>query len=110
MSANTRLKRGTEVLLPFRIGQSKKARMYADLYERPRKSIRRKRKYRSRIRLAKRRGKKISNPREYYTVRKGDTLWTVARKKQVSLDTLILSNLRIVQNRMIRAGDRLVIR
>jgi len=110
LAFSKRIKKGTVVLLPFKIGQNKRANMYEDLYERPRRKVRGRRKYKKRIRIAKRRGQKIRNPKEYYTVIKGDTLWTVARKKRISLDTLILSNLRIVQGRMIRAGDKLVIR
>ncbi|MEH0860483.1 lytic transglycosylase domain-containing protein [Halobacteriovorax sp. DPLXC-1] len=109
-SHRSRVPRGTYVTLPFRIGQSKKDNMYADLYDKPRKSVIRKRKYRNRIRVAKRRGKKISNPSQFYTVKRGDSLWSVSRKTGVSLDTLIVSNLKIIKKRQIRAGDRLVIR
>ena len=96
--------------LPFRDDHTKKHQLYADLYERPRKSVRRRRAYQKRIRLARRRGKNITNPKEFYIVRKGDSLWNVARKTGVSMDTLIRSNLRLVKRRMVRPGDRLVIR
>ncbi len=109
-STRSRLKRGQLVRLPFKIGQSKRDNMYADLYDKPRKSVVRRRNYRKRIRLAKRRGKKISTPSKYYVVKKGDSLWSVSRKTGTSLDTLIVSNLAIVQKRMIRVGDKLVIR
>ena len=75
-----RLRKNQRVLLPFRIGQNKRAPMYADLYEKPRKSVVRKRKYRKQIALAKRKGKIISNPTSWYTVKRGDTLWEVAKK------------------------------
>ena len=101
---------GTVVTLPFKVGQSRRENMYADLYERPRKEILIRQTYRGRIRLAAKKGKKIVSPVEYYTVQKGDTLWTVAQKTGVSLDTLIVSNMKIIKNRMIRAGDRLIIR
>lgn len=107
---NMRLKRGTAVRIPFRIGQSRHDAMYADLYEKPRKQVIRKRNYNYRIKLAKKRGKKITNPKEFYLVKKGDTLWSVARKNGVSLDTLIVSNINVLQHRMIRAGDKLVVR
>ncbi len=109
-SSHSRLKRGQAVVLPFRIGQSHRAKMYADLYEKPRRSVVRKRKYRSRIRLAQKRGRLIRQPSAYYTVQKGDTLWDVSRKTGTNLDTLIRSNLSLVKNRMIRAGDKLVIK
>ena len=83
--------------------------MYADLYERPRKSIRRRRAYKKRIKLALRRGTRITNPSRFYVVRKGDTLWDVAKKNSLTLDTLIASNIKIVKNRMIRVGDKLVV-
>lgn len=110
LTKNSKLKRRQEVVLPFRDGQSKRAPMYADLYEKPRKSVVRKRKYRSRIRMAKRNGKKITNPKRYYVVKKGDSLWTVSKKTGTSLDTLIVSNMSLIKKRMIRAGDRLVVK
>ena len=48
-----------QVILPFRIGQSRKDRMYGDLYERRRRRKVRSRGLRRRINIAKRRGKKI---------------------------------------------------
>lgn len=110
MKANSLLKKGDMVYLPFRKGQKLRSNMYADLYERPRRSVRRRRSYRRRIRLAMKRGSPIRNPRLFYTVRRGDSLWTVARKYGISLDTLIASNLRILKKRQIRAGDKLAVR
>lgn len=110
MSLTTRLQRGSYVLIPFRQGQSKRAPMYADLYELPRKSVRRRRTYRKRIRKAFRKGQRIKNPKKFYTVKKGDSLWTVSRKTGTPLDTLIASNAHIIKRRMIQAGDKLVIR
>jgi membrane-bound lytic murein transglycosylase D len=108
--ASKRLFPKTTVYLPFREDHTKKHRLYADLYEKPRKSVMRRRRYQKRIRLAKRRGKYISNPKEFYIVQKGDTLWNVARKTGVSMDTIIRSNLRLVKRRMVRPGDKLAIR
>ena len=107
---NSRLKKGRRVKLPFKKGQNLRNNMYADLYEKPRRSVLRKRRYARRIRLALKRGRKIKNPKQYYTVKRGDSLWTVARKHRLSLDTLIVSNLKLVKSRRIRKGDRLVIR
>ena len=104
------LGRGTIVYLPFRVGQSTKANMYADLHDKPRKSVVRRRRYRSRIKQAKRRGRRIMNPSGYYTVRKGDSLWSVAKKNGISLDTLIVSNLNILNKRQIMPGDKLIVR
>ena len=110
LSANSRLKKGQWITLPFKKKQNLRDNMYADLYEKPRRSVLRKRNYARRIRLAMKRGRKIKNPKEYYTVRRGDSLWTVARKHRLSLDTLIVSNLKLVKKRRIRQGDRLVVR
>jgi membrane-bound lytic murein transglycosylase D len=110
MPSNRRLKKGDTVVLPFRDGQSIKANMYADLYERPRKVVRVRRAWKKRIRRALRRGRKIASPSTFYTVRKGDSLWTVSRKTGTSLDTIIVSNYHILKNRRIRAGDKLVVK
>ena len=110
LSEKKSLKRGQEIILPFKVGQSKKENMYADLYEKPRKSVVRRRRYRSRLRLALKRGKKITNPKSWYTVQRGDSLWTVSRKTGTSLDTIIVSNYSLIKRRMIRAGDKLVVR
>lgn len=110
LSSTKRLRKGTTVVLPFRVGQSVKNNMYADLYERPRRSVVKRRNYKRRIRLAKRRGKTIRSPKQFYTVRKGDSLWSVSRKTGASLDTIIASNLKIINYRQIRAGDKLVVK
>ncbi len=110
LSTGKQHKRGTFVKLPFRMGQSKRHEMYADLYELPRKRVRRRRAYRRRIASALRRGDTIDNPSEYYVVKKGDSLWSVSRKTGVSLDTLIKTNLRLIKRRQIMPGDKLAIR
>ncbi len=110
IDALKRLDKGFVVNLPFREGQNRKDVMYGDLYERPRKSQMRYLRYRQLVSTAKRKGKEITNPSEFYTVQRGDSLWTVAQKKGISIHTLIKSNLDILNRRMIRAGDRLVIR
>ena len=109
LKGNARLKKSQVVYLPFREGQNLRDNMYADLYERPRKGVLRKRRYKKRLRTALRRGKKIRSPIRYYTVRKGDSLWSVSRRVGVSMDTIIASNYKLLRNRMIRAGDRLAI-
>lgn len=105
------LKRGQVILLPFKKGHNiRRNNLYADLYERPRKSVRRRRAWSKRIRRALRRGRKIASPSTYYTVRKGDSLWTVSKKTGTGLDTLIVSNYHILKKRRIRIGDKLVVR
>lgn len=101
----------TTVLLPFRADHNqRKERLYADLYEKPRKSVRRRRTYQRWIKRGKRAGKKITNPSQFYTVKKGDTLWHIAKKTGVNINTIIRSNYKLVKRRMILPGDKLAIR
>lgn len=99
-----------EVILPFREGQNIKEAMYADLYERPRRHARVHMTYKKQVKMAKAKGEKIANPKEYYTVQNGDTLWTVSKKTGTPLNVLINSNLHVVEGRMIRKGDRIAVR
>jgi Soluble lytic murein transglycosylase and related regulatory proteins (some contain LysM/invasin domains) len=108
--ASTRIAKNQEVFLPFREGQNIKEAMYADLYERPRRHVRAQQTYKGQIKLAKASGQKIANPKEYYTVQKGDTLWTVSKKTGTPLNVLINSNLSTVDGRMIRQGDKIAVR
>ncbi len=108
--ASTRIAKNQEVILPFREGQNIKEAMYADLYERPRRHVRAQQTYKRQIKLAKASGQKITNPQEYYTVQKGDTLWTVSKKTGTPLNVLINSNLGVVEGRMIRQGDKIAVR
>ena len=98
------------VVLPFREGQNVKQAMYADLYERPRRRVRAHKPYKRQIKLAKASGQKIKNPKEHYTVQKGDTLWTVSKKTGTPINTLINSNINVANGRMIRQGDKLAVR
>ncbi|RLA60578.1 MAG: lytic transglycosylase [Epsilonproteobacteria bacterium] len=108
LSYNRPLRKGTTVILPFRVGDKRKSKLYASVYRPiPRKSVRRRRKYKKRVRLALRRGKKIKRPSKFYVVKRGDSLWSVSRKTGTNLDTLIASNIRIIRSRQIRVGDRL---
>jgi membrane-bound lytic murein transglycosylase D len=107
--ASTLVTKKQEVILPFREGQNIKEAMYADLYERPRR-YRGHKSYRDTIKLAQKSGQKIANPKEYYTVQKGDTLWTVSKKTGTPLNVLINSNIGVVQARMIKQGDKIAVR
>jgi membrane-bound lytic murein transglycosylase D len=106
----TTYKRGDTVLLPFRDSHSATSDMYADLYEKPRKRAVAAKGYKSRVKMAAERGTRIDNPSVYHTVQKGESLWVVAKKYNQSLDTIIASNMSILGNRQIRAGDKLVVR
>lgn len=100
----------TVVYLPFRNDHTKKHSLYADLYEKPRRSIIRRRRYKNFISIGMRRGQKIANPKEFYIVKKGDTLWNISRVTGVNINTLIRSNSQIVKRRQILPGDKLAIR
>ena len=101
----------TAVYLPFHKSHAhKKERLYADLYEKPRKSVQRRRTYQNWVKRGKSRGKNIANPKQFYIVKKGDTLWNIARKTGVNINTIIRTNYRLVKRRMILPGDKLAIR
>lgn len=82
--------KGEVVKLPFRVGElvSPSNNLYADLFEKPRREVLRKN-HRNRTRLARSSGKK---PVRYYTVKKGESLFTVAQKHGISVKRLIASN------------------
>lgn len=109
---NKLFKKGELVKLPYRKNHSVNNKMYADL--RPAKTTKAKKQaiaMRNTISRAKKSGKLIKNPNEYYVVKKGDTLWDVSRKKGVSMNTLIRSNLSLLSNgRSLQVGDRLIVR
>ena len=101
----------TVVLLPFRNDhKAKKNKLYADLYEKPRKSVMRRRAYQRWIKRGVKKGKRITNPSQFYTVKKGDTLWDIAKRTGVNINTIIRSNHKLVKRRMILPGDKLAIR
>jgi membrane-bound lytic murein transglycosylase D len=108
--ANKKLFPKTVVYLPFRNDHTKSHRLYTDLYEKPRKSVLRRRTYKRWIKRGNRVGQKITNPKEFYIVKKGDNLWTISRKTGVKINTIIRSNYKLVKRRMILPGDKLAIR
>ena len=108
---NQNLAPKTVVKLPFRDDhEHKKHSLYADLYEKPRKSIVRKRTYQKWINRGVAKGDKINNPSQFYVVKSGDTLWDIAKKTGVSINTIIRSNYSLVKRRMILPGDKLAIK
>ncbi len=111
MPANKKLFPKTAVYLPFhKTHRARKERLYSDLYEKPRRSVLRRRAYQTWVKRGKRRGKNITNPKQFYIVKKGDTLWNIARKTGVNINTIIRTNYRLVKRRMILPGDKLAIR
>lgn len=111
ISKNKRLPAKTEVILPFRSDhKARKHALYSDLYEKPRKSVVRRRTYQKWIKRGNRRGAVISNPSKFYVVKSGDTLWDISRKTGVNINTIIRSNYRLVKRRMILPGDKLAIK
>ncbi|MCO4752978.1 MAG: transglycosylase SLT domain-containing protein [Bacteriovoracaceae bacterium] len=111
MDPKKRLFPKTAVYLPFRDDHKpRKDRLYSDLYEKPRKSVLRRRAYNRWIKRGRSRGAKIENPKQFYIVKKGDTLWDIARKTGVNINTIIRSNYSLVKRRMILPGDKLAIK
>lgn len=108
--ANGYVPKQVAVNLPFREDHSIKSSMYADLYEKSSKRGHKRRNYNRMISSRSSKGKLITNPSVYYTVRKGDTLWRVAQRTGVPMSTIIRSNSHIVKRRMILPGDRLAIK
>lgn len=108
---NKRLPARTKIILPFRADHTaRKNKLYSDLYERPRKSVVRRRTYQRWIKRGRKSGSRISDPSEFYTVKRGDTLWDISRKTGVNINTIIRSNYKLVKRRMILPGDRLAIK
>jgi membrane-bound lytic murein transglycosylase D len=108
INENTRFQKGDTIKLPFRLGEtvSPSNNLYADLYEKPRRENLRKN-HRNR-RLARSASRKKSE--RYYTVKKGESLFTVAQKHGISVKRLIASNNEIKKSRKVNAGDKLVIK
>ncbi|MGZ3787655.1 MAG: transglycosylase SLT domain-containing protein [Bacteriovorax sp.] len=109
VSENATFAKGESIKLPFRLGEtvSPSNNLYADLYEKPRREVLRKN-HRNRTRIARSvSGKKSVR---YYTVKKGESLFTVAQKHGISVKRLIASNTEIKKSRKVSAGDKLVIK
>lgn len=105
-----KLSPNTVVKLPFREDHSLQASMYADLYEKAPKHVKRKRDYGRTISSYMKKGKLIKNPSTFYTVKKGDTLWRVAQRTGVPMSTIIRTNAHLIKRRQILPGDKLAIR
>ncbi len=100
----------TVVNLPFREDHSLRNGLYADIYEKSSKRNRRHRSYGRDIASYSKKGKIIRNPRVFYTVKKGDTLWHVAQRTGVPMSTIIRTNSHLIKRRQILPGDKLAIR
>ena len=105
---NIVFKKGEVVKLPFRLGEfvSPSNNLYADLYEKPRREVLH-RKHRG---YASRRYASRKKSVRYYTVRKGESLFTVAQKHGISVKRLIASNSTVKRAKKIAPGDKLVIK
>lgn len=110
VSEGARFKDGDIVKLPFRDGElvSPANNLYADLFEKPRREVLKKN---SRANRAKRYAAR-KKPMRYYTVKKGETLFTVAQKHGISVKRLIASNGDVInkKSKKINAGVKLVIK
>lgn len=110
VSESAQFREGDVVKLPFRDGElvSPDNNLYADLFEKPRKEVLRKnsRAYRARRYAARKK------PMRYYTVKKGETLFTVAQKHGISVKRLIASNGEAIdkKSKKVKTGVKLVIK
>lgn len=100
----------TVVYLPFREDHSLRDGLYADIYEKSSKKVRRARSHDRMIASYAKKGKLIKNPSVFYTVKRGDTLWRVAQRTGVPMSTIIRTNRHIIKRRQILPGDKLAIR
>jgi membrane-bound lytic murein transglycosylase D len=100
----------TVVYLPFRNDHKQTGHLYADLHEKPRAETVRRMTYQNWVNRGRDKGESIGTPKEFYVVKKGDTLWDIARKTGVDINTIIRSNYKLVKQRMILPGDKLAIR
>jgi len=110
VSENKKYSAGDVVKLPFRSNEevSPTNNLYADLFEKPRREVLRKKSRVERMRRYAARKKQ----KRYYTVKKGETLFTVAQKHGISVKRLIASNSEVLnkKSKKVTAGVRLVIR
>lgn len=110
VSEGARFQPGDVVKLPFRDGElvSPSNNLYADLFEKPRREVLKKnsRAYRAKRYAARKK------PMRYYTVKKGETLFTVAQKHGISVKRLIASNGDVLskKSKKVNAGVKLVIK
>ncbi len=110
VSESSHFQAGDVVKLPFREGEevSPANNLYADLFEKPRREVLRKnsRAYRARRYAARKK------PFRYYTVKKGETLFTVAQKHGISVKRLIASNSEVIdkKSKKVNAGTKLSIK
>jgi membrane-bound lytic murein transglycosylase D len=107
--AHAKIATNTEVKLPFRENHAPYHEMYSDLKEPSRRWFKSKRSYYRTI-ASVRGGKSIKNPKQFYVVKKGDTLWHISRKTGVPMETIIRSNSNLVNRRQVMPGDKLAIR
>jgi membrane-bound lytic murein transglycosylase D len=109
VSENSRFQAGDVVKLPFREGElvSSENNLYADLFEKPRKEILRRN---SRASRAKRYAAARKKPMRYYTVKQGETLFTVAQKHGISVKRLIASNTGLRNSKKVNVGTKLAIK
>jgi membrane-bound lytic murein transglycosylase D len=108
VSENAVFSKGESVKLPFRIGElvSPSNNLYADLYEKPRREVLRKNHRNRRYARSSSRKKDV----RYYTVKKGESLFTVAQKHGISVKRLIASNNEIKKTKKVSAGVKLIIK
>lgn len=110
VSERATFKGGDIVKLPFREGElvNPENNLYADLFQKPRREVL---KRNSRAYRAKRYAAARKKQNRYYTVKKGETLFTVAQKHGISVKRLIASNADVIKkSKKVNPGVKLVIK
>jgi membrane-bound lytic murein transglycosylase D len=107
--AGGKIAANSEIKLPFRIDHAPYHDMYSDLKEPSKRWFKGRRSYYRTVASISG-GKMIKNPKQFYVVKKGDTLWQISRKTGVPMETIIRSNSRLVNRRQVMPGDKLAIR
>ncbi len=105
--------KGEVVKLPFKSSHNRFGSLYKDLYFKKRRRGKRRKNQmsmRKQIQMAIKKGEKISNPSSFYTVKKGDNLWVIARKTGTSIHTIIKSNLSRIKKGRVYPGQKIIIR
>lgn len=118
VSTKAWFKGGTTVKLPFRQGEAvnEKNNLYADLYHKPRREVLRRKKAQA-YAMARTKSKRTvashkRNGGKTYKVRRGDTLFSIARKHGITVKRLVSSNKGVINTKTkdLYAGVELIIR
>lgn len=118
VSPNASFKAGASIKLPFRRGEviNESNNLYADLFHKPRKEVLRRKKEKKYVKARTASKRAVASHAErggrVYTVKRGDTLFSVARKHGTTVQKLLASNRGIIDSntKQLYAGVKLIIK